>query len=199
MFDLTDPTATVLLVARALRDRGLDSAVYGGLALAAYGEPRETKDADLAVVGVGAGQAADALREAGLDVIVAFDQVVFGGNVVSRVTLIGGEDAHGLNTADFVEPRSIRYARAALARAMDGSLRGQSIRVLSPEDFVTFKVLSTRARDLEDAACVVHALHSILDLSAVDAEVRLLASEIPDHDVLGRLARVTTLAANRGA
>ena len=51
MLDLTDPTATVLMVVQALRDCGLDAAVYGGLALAAYGEPRETKDADLAVVG----------------------------------------------------------------------------------------------------------------------------------------------------
>ncbi len=112
MLDLTDPTATLLLVGRALRDRGIEAAVYGGLALAAYGEPRETKDADLAVVGVGAAQAEEALRDAGVDVLVAFDRVVFGGNFISRVTLVGGTNAIGFNTADFVEPRSSRYARA---------------------------------------------------------------------------------------
>ncbi len=124
IMSLTNPVATLLLVIRALRDGGIPSAVYGGLALAAYGEPRETKDADLAVVGVGAAQGEEALRRAGLDVLVPFDRTPFGGNFVSRLTLIGGVGVSGLNTADLVEPRSSRYARDALARAMEGSLGG---------------------------------------------------------------------------
>jgi|HubBroStandDraft_2_1064218.scaffolds.fasta_scaffold253469_1 hypothetical protein len=194
MIDLTDPIATLLLVVRALRDGGIPSAVYGGLALAAYGEPRETKDADLAVVGVTAAQGEDALRKAGLDVLVPFDHVPFGGNFVSRFTLLGGAGVTGLNTADLVEPRSPRYARAALARAIDGSLRGEPVRVVSPEDFVLFKVLSTRERDVEDAATIVRALGPALDWAGVEREAALLATEIPDHEVLARLARVATSA-----
>ena len=48
--DLDDPTAIALAIFRAaLSDRRIEAALYGGLALAAYGEPRETRDADFAV------------------------------------------------------------------------------------------------------------------------------------------------------
>ncbi|HUH00633.1 MAG TPA: hypothetical protein VML75_01485 [Kofleriaceae bacterium] len=49
--DLNDPIAVLLAAVEALRAAGLDGAVYGGLALAVYGEPRETRDADLVVIG----------------------------------------------------------------------------------------------------------------------------------------------------
>jgi hypothetical protein len=63
--DLTDPTTATLAVADALERAGLLGAVYGGLALAAYGEPRETKDADLAVSTVSVTDALAALEAAG--------------------------------------------------------------------------------------------------------------------------------------
>lgn len=91
--DLADPTAVALTIFRAFRASRIEAALYGGLALAAYGEPRETRHADFAVVGV-----------AGPDAIGA---------------LVGV----GLNPADLVEPRSPRFARAALERAVTGSLR----------------------------------------------------------------------------
>ncbi len=73
-------------------------------------------------------------------------------------------------------------------------MRNEVVRVLAPEDFVIFKVLSTRERDLEDAASVVRGLGTILDLTAVEREVSLLKQEIPEHDTVARFARVTTLA-----
>jgi len=65
--DLDDPVALLLAVTRALGSAGIECATYGGLALAAYGEPRETKDADVAVVGTTAhlarlGRVEDAVR-----------------------------------------------------------------------------------------------------------------------------------------
>jgi hypothetical protein len=91
---------------------------------------------------------------------------------------------------DLVEPRSTRFAAGALARAVTGALRGTPIRVLSPEDFVLFKLLSTRDRDLEDASTVLRASDLALDRSFIDAEAAKLAAEIPDHDIIGRLARL---------
>jgi hypothetical protein len=46
--DLGDPTAVALAAFGALHGAGIEAALYGGLALAAYGEPRETRDADFA-------------------------------------------------------------------------------------------------------------------------------------------------------
>lgn len=190
--DLDDPTAVALTIVRAFRASRIEAALYGGLALAAYGEPRETRDADFAVVGVGGADAIGALVGVGLNPVVTFDRVRFGGNLISRIALVEGGGAAGLNVADLVEPRSPRFARAALERAVTGSLRGTSIRVLSPEDFILFKVLSTRDRDLEDAATIFRALGLQLDRPLIVGEAAMLAAEIPDHDVAARLARLLT-------
>ena len=190
--DLNDPVAVLLAAFQALERAGIEAAAYGGLALAVYGEPRETKDADLAVAGgVSAAQGEAALRAAGFDVILAFDRMRFGGQLVSRLTLIGGA-AGSLNTADLVEPRSSRYAHEVLARSLTGSLRQEPLRVVSPEDFVVMKVLATRERDLEDAVAVVRSLASRIDMELIEHELKALAIEIPDHDVMGRWQRART-------
>jgi hypothetical protein len=188
--DLDDPTAIALAIFRALSDRRIEAALYGGLALAAYGEPRETRDADFAVAALSGAAAAEALTAIGVRPVLAFDRARFGGLLISRITLAEGGGRAGLNTVDLVEPRSARFAASALERAVTGALRGTPIRVLSPEDFVLFKLLSTRDRDLEDAGTVLRAADLPLDRSFIDAEAVRLAAEIPDHDVIGRLARL---------
>ena len=188
--DLDDPTAVALAIFRALSVRRIEAALYGGLALAAYGEPRETRDADFAVMAVAGAKAAEALTDLGVQPVLALDRVRFGGLHVSRITLAEGGGRAGLNMVDLVEPRSARFAAGALERALTGTLRGTAIRVLSPEDFVLFKLLSTRDRDLEDAGTVLRASDLALDRAFIDAEAVRLAAEIPDHDVIGRLSRL---------
>ena len=188
--DLDDPTAIALAIFRALSDRRIEAALYGGLALAAYGEPRETRDADFAVAALTGAAAAEALTAIGVRPVLALDRARFGGLLISRITLAEGGGRTGLNMVDLVEPRSTRFAAGALERAVTGALRGTPIRVLSPEDFVLFKLLSTRDRDLEDAGTVLRAADLPLDRSFIDAEAVRLAAEIPDHDVIGRLARL---------
>jgi len=107
--DLDDPSAVALAVAAAFATAGLEAALYGGLALAVYGEPRETRDADLAVATVSVEAGRDALQAAGIQTVIAFSAVVFGGLSIGRLTLVGGGK---LNTVDLVTPRSVRYARA---------------------------------------------------------------------------------------
>ena len=190
VLDLNDPTSIALAIFRALSARRIETALYGGLALAAHGEPRETRDADFAVVSLSGDRAAEALGHLGVRLTLAMDHVHFGGLLVSRITLAEGGGRTGLNSVDLVEPRSSRFAGQALERAVTGSLRGEAIRVLSPEDFVLFKVLSKRERDLEDAASVLRSRDLPIDRSFVDAEALKLAGEIPYHDVADRLARV---------
>jgi hypothetical protein len=185
--DLDDPTAIALAIFRALSDRGIEAALYGGLALAAYGEPRETRDADFAVEALAGDVAAKALTSIGVRPVLALDRARFGGLLISRITLAEGGGRAGLNVVDFIEPR---FAAGALERGVIGALRGVPIRVLSPEDFVLFKLLSTRDRDLEDAGTVLRAADLPFDRPFIDAEAVRLAAEIPDHDVVGRLARL---------
>jgi hypothetical protein len=91
--DLSDPTAVALGIAEALRREGIGHALYGDLLLAAYGEARETKDADLAVVRVDAAATASTLAQhLGLHCQVAFERRAFGGLSVSRITRIEGDE-----------------------------------------------------------------------------------------------------------
>lgn len=71
-------------------------------------------------------------------------------------------------------------------------LRDQPIRLLPPEDFVVFKVLSTREQDVIDAASVLTSVGSDLDRSAIQVEVDALAAELPDHPIRERWERVTS-------
>lgn len=185
--DLQDPFAVTLAAVRAFEQAGLDGLVYGGIALAIFGEPRETRDADLAVASVPAAAAQAALLALGVNVVIAFEDIRFGGLSISRLSLLGGGK---LNTVDLVRPLSERYAAGVMRRALAGTLEDSLLRVVSPEDFIVLKILSTRERDLEDARTVVKSLGDLLGPKTIEEEVSLLAKEIPNHDVLGRYRQV---------
>jgi hypothetical protein len=183
--DLRDPIAVALGAAEALRESGTAYALYGGLLLAAYGEARETRDADLAVVQADASATAAVLEQClGLRSLLTFEGQRFGGVLVSQITLLEGDE---LNTVDLVTPSNVDYAQRALDRAAESSLRDVPIRVLTPEDFVLFKLLPTRDRDLDDARSVVSGLGPDLDIALVDAEVGTLAAGL-DHPLAERWA-----------
>ncbi|HEV8240471.1 MAG TPA: hypothetical protein VGS57_13965 [Thermoanaerobaculia bacterium] len=187
--NLDDPIATALRVARLLERAEIAYGLYGGLAVAAYGIARETKDADVAVVSADAARLAELLNGDGLRAVSTFDRVRFGGLIVSRATLLGGESDTGLNTVDLVEPASPRYASLAVRRAVRAPLRGSEISLLAPEDVVIFKVLSTREKDVEDGAAIIRRLGGALDVAAIDAEVGHLIAEVPQHEVEQRWRR----------
>lgn len=183
--DLSDPVATALFVASALDKAGRRHALMGGLLLAAYGEPRETHDADIAVVDLTVEDAREILSAAGLPSVVAIPDrgLSFGGLVVGRVTLLGGDEDVGLNVLDVVRTRSARYDLAAVERSLRVPLRNGMIQALTPEDFVVYKALATRDRDIDDGASVLRRSGSHLDLNLIETEIEALAVEIPDFDV----------------
>ena len=120
--DLDDPTAVVLAAVAAFDRAKIDVLVYGGMALAMFGEPRETRDADLAVAGVTAEAGRDALAALGMTTVIAFTDTRFGGLTISRLNLVGGGK---LNTVDLVTPLSKRYATDIMRRPLTGTLDGQ--------------------------------------------------------------------------
>jgi hypothetical protein len=70
VLNLDDPISLALLTAERLAQARIDYALCGGLALAAYGRPRETKDADVAVLEADGAQIAASLEQAGVQVSV---------------------------------------------------------------------------------------------------------------------------------
>lgn len=185
--DLDDPITLMLAAAASFEKAGIVAAAYGGLVLGMYGEPRETRDADLAVANADPDVAREALQRTGVMVVTAFTDVRFGGCMLSRLSLLGGGQ---LNTVDLVRPRSDRYGAAMISRVLRGTLRGQELRVVSPEDFVILKVLATRERDLEDARSVVEKQRARLNHALLEAEIAQLGEELADHDIHGRFRAV---------
>jgi hypothetical protein len=51
-----------------------------------------------------------------------------------------------------------------------------------------------RERDLEDARSVIETQRTRLDESLIRTEIQQLITEIPDHDIRGRFARLSTAA-----
>ena len=192
--DLSDPNAAALLAAEAFEGAGIESALYGGLLLAAYGEPRETRDADFAVVDSTASTALAAIRRLGVDAVLVFEGQPCGGLLLDRISLLGGGGHSGLNTVDLVRPVDARYRREAVARSVLAPLRRRKVRVLTPEDFVVFKVLSTRDRDLDDAASVVRILGARLDMACVRRIVSRLARSSRRLGLGSRLGEVAARA-----
>ncbi|MDM7916669.1 MAG: nucleotidyltransferase [Candidatus Eisenbacteria bacterium] len=126
----------------------------------------------------------------GFDTASTFDEAVFGGLLIGRFAILGSKSSTGLNTIDLVRPRSDRYARLAISRAPEAPLRGRTVKVLTPEDFIIFKVLSTRDRDVEDAAGVLRRSRDLVDLEGIRREIETLAEEIAGISPRDRLDEV---------
>jgi hypothetical protein len=115
--DLDDPIALMLVAAAALEQSGAECAAYGGLALGMYGEPRETRDADFAVTSVDIERARLALADLGVDVVIAFSNVRFGGCDVSRLSLVGGSHVNTVDLSEEIPDHDIRGRFARLSQS----------------------------------------------------------------------------------
>ena len=188
--DLNDPVEVALGISEILVAADIEHALYGALLLAAYGEARETRDADLAALSIEVEPVLSALRSAKIDAQVEFCDLRLGGLRASRIALFGTPADPGMNNLDLLLPMSERFAAAAMARSVATELRGRSIRVLTPEDFLLFKVLSSRDRDLADAVSVKVHMGAELDRAYLDDEITRLGDEIPDHPVRSRWKRI---------
>ena len=58
------------------------------------------------------------------------------------------------------------------------------------EDFILFKMLTTRDRDLEDARAAIRRSKAALDRVLLDDERAALAAELPDVDIERRWAAI---------
>jgi hypothetical protein len=123
-----------------------------------------------------------------------FEDVRYGGLSVTQTSAWDPQRPGVVARVDWVRPLAPRYAAASLRRALTGRLAGRTLRVLSPEDFVLFKILSTREIDLVDAAGVLKRNAERMDLSLIDSNARSLARAVRHHDVRGRWASVKARA-----
>lgn len=185
---LANPVSLLLEVNRILAAAQIRFATYGGLALALYGVPRFTQDADIALAGDSFNAAVSALRARFELSLIGLEQQHFGGLTLTRVTVF--DEREEANTVDLIAPRDPVFATALLDRAITGSLRGESIQVVSPEDFILLKVLSTRDQDLIDAATVLKKMADHLESGFLEKELERLALLFPNHPIRERWQKI---------
>lgn len=138
-------------IARSLDGKGIPYMVIGGQAVLVHGEPRLTRDIDIAL-GTGPeglGLVLEAAEELGLETLPE-DVRAF----VERTMVLPASHADSGMRVDFIFS-STPYERQAIGRASVIDMEGTPVRFASPENLVMHKLFARRPRDLEDAKGVI--------------------------------------------
>jgi hypothetical protein len=143
-------SALLARVGKTLEARGTPYMVIGGYAAILYGEPRLTRDIDIAV-GVGPDRLADLLA------------------IVREAGLVPAQGAEDLAVRNYVLPCSdpttridvdiilsvSAYEEEAMGRARAVPVGETTVRFASAEDVLIHKIVAGRPRDIEDARAIL--------------------------------------------
>ena len=125
--------------------------VIGGQAVLLYGEPRLTRDIDIAL-GIGVnelGKVKKIIPAMGLKILVKNDK-----EFVQRTMVLPTIDKESGIRVDFIFSFS-PYEREAIKRARDIKMGRTLVKFASLEDVVIHKVISGRGRDIEDVKSIL--------------------------------------------
>lgn len=174
-----------------LDQRGWRYCFIGGLAVLHWGEPRLTRDLDLALLTGFGGEAAyvDALLAAYRPRISAAREFA----LTRRVLLIQTDSGVGID----ISLAALPYEETAISRAVSAEmLPGNLIRLCSPEDLIVMKVFAGRETDLRDArSVIVRQGDHRLDWSYIESHLGELAELKGDPSLLARLGEIRRAAA----
>lgn len=166
--------------------RGWRYCFIGGLAVLHWGEPRLTRDLDLALLtGFGTEAAyVDAL-------LAAYRPRISGARdfaLERRVLLIQSDSGVGID----VSLAALPYEETAIDRAVSVELLpGSPIRLCSPEDLIIMKLFAGRETDLRDArSVIVRQGEERLDWRYIELHLTELADLKADPSLPVRLAEI---------
>jgi hypothetical protein len=145
-------------IQKILNDSSIPSIVIGGIAIAAWGEPRLTRDVDLKILlSREETELLLGILETGYKMLIANP-----GEALRKQGLVFIQDDLGTRL-DLMLADTL-FDRLAIQRGRDFDIQpGIPIRVCSPEDLIIFKLISTRLRDHEDASSVIQRQGYALD------------------------------------
>ncbi len=138
-------------IAIQLREGAIPYMVIGGQAVLLYGEPRLTRDIDIALgTGVsGLDKVKKIIKPIGLRILVEKER-----EFVERNMVLPTMDKKSGIRVDFIFSFS-PYERQAIERGNEIKLGRTLVKFASLEDVVIHKVIAGRARDLEDVKSVL--------------------------------------------
>lgn len=176
---MDDLFESLVRIQRILTAADIQSAAIGALALSVWGRGRTTNDVDLKV---------DVAREDADRLLAALPATY-------RPTVDDPRDM--LDRVGFVfvkDPDDIRidllladfsFDEEVLKRALDVEVApGQTIRVCTAEDLVVYKLISTRARDFDDAENVILRQGRQLDVRYIEHWLTLFQGALDDSTLL---------------
>lgn len=160
--------------------RGFSFCFIGGLALQRWGEPRVTRDVDLAVLAGFGGE--EPIARAFLEEFAPRIPDALAFALVHRV-LVLALDGIGID----VSLAGLPYEEEMMARGSPCNfLPGAALRTCSAEDLVILKAFASRPQDWIDVENVL-ARQSALDWGYVLPRLRLLADLKEEPAIVGRL------------
>ena len=173
----------------ALQDRlhqaGISSAVIGGMAVGMWGEPRVTRDVDVKVL-LGRDDAPRLLE------VIAPDYVSLQADPLRALTHTGilfVQDRLGTRLDLLLADTG--FDAAAIRRALPVEVQpGLIAHVCSAEDLIIYKLISTRLRDYEDAASVIHRQGDALDDAYVLDWLRQFEQALDDSTLVTEYRRL---------
>jgi hypothetical protein len=160
---------------RALEEERLPYMLVGGQANAVWGLPRATLDIDVTIWAEDRSDAVGALA-ARFRVLVN-DPAAFVGD--TRVLPLESDQGVRIDVIFGLLP----FEEEAIRRARTVRIGETGVRVCTPEDLILMKIVSRRARDLDDARGVASCRFHELDLAYLEPRVRELAALLDRSDI----------------
>ncbi|MBI4367174.1 MAG: nucleotidyltransferase [Deltaproteobacteria bacterium] len=141
-----------------LQKHGIPSMVIGGIAVAVWGEPRLTRDADLKIL-LSREEAQRLIKILTPDFRFLADAPE---TTLQQFGFIFIKDATGVRLDLLLAETSFDAQAIERRRAVEVEPKA-SILVTSPEDLIVYKMISTRPRDHEDIIGVIRRQNNALD------------------------------------
>ncbi len=178
---------SIINLQKYLQQARIASIVIGGVAVASWGEPRVTRDVDLKIQL--ARQDADRLLKL---LTTGYTSLLPDPNeTLRKQALIFIQDELGTRLDLLLADTP--YDEAAIQRGREVEIEpGVHIRVCSPEDLIIYKLVSTRARDHEDANSVIIRQGNALDDRYVIGWLEQFEKALGDSTLVSEYKRLRT-------
>jgi len=165
-------------VTSLLDELGHPYMLIGGLAVAMWGEPRNTLDVDVSVwvepESLDSAVARIAARLATIPNPVEF---------VRRTRVLPATTSQ--NTRADIVFAALDAERTMIERAQWKAVGPARVRVATVEDLVIMKLISERAKDNEDARKLIHRCRRDLDRAYLEPRLQELATALDRPDIVG--------------
>ncbi len=188
MEPIRDPLEAAARIQKVLHEAGVESMVIGGLAVAIWGEPRTTRDADIKV----------SLQRKDAETLIhslPADRYQLAPDSASLLRQFGFlfiKDKDGPRIDLLLAETS--FDDEAIARRRDVRILGDlTLRVCTPEDLIIYKMISTRARDQADLSGILARQRHRLDHAYVERWLAEFEQALDDSTLVRSYRRMLEL------